>query len=318
MADTDTAPSKTDTGWFTDDQQLTDMMIDKRLVDISASSTIDDAQQIVADFAAKTEAGAWPSLDRAEVAARLVEIFAVPGSDGTGGYRGIEQRQLNQCGPAALLVMAIGRHPAAVARYATDLFDTGTGSIGNFSVTASDDLRTASYADMATHGSIPSQAEWMMLSAVRNSTEAWWQPEWVGDPSDELAGMTRPEELADWMRQTGIWSSVTDGGKWASNPGIPNATDLSVAEGTDTAMLIHANLIKESTRVDTGTPPAEHSWSILDSFPNHWVVLLSEVTSQVDNGDMLFTIWTWGERMQLRAPQQIFLDNYFGTVSGSM
>ena len=83
--------------------------------------------------------------------------------------------------------------------------------------------------------------------------------------------------------------------------------------------MIHANLIKESVRLDSpNISPAEHSWSILDMFPNHWVVLLSEVTQQIDNGDMLLTIWTWGERMQLRAPQSVFLDNYFGTVSASM
>lgn len=318
MPDQDTMPDKTDTGWFTDTNELDNFMVDHRLNDTTRASSMDDAQQIVSDFEAKEEAGAWPSLDRAEVASRLTEIFADPGSDGLGGYRGIQQRALNQCGPAALLVMAIGRDPAAVARYATDLFDTGSGSIGNFSVSASSDLLSADYAEMGTHGAVPSQAEWMMLSAIRNSTEAFWQPEWTGDPNDELSGMTRPEELADWMRQTGIWSSVEDNGKWASNPGIPNATDLSVADGTDTAMLIHANLINESTRVDTGGSPTEHSWSVLQYFPNHWVVLVSEVTSQVDNNDLLFTIWTWGERLQLRAPQQVFLDNYFGTVSGTV
>ena len=34
--------------------------------------------------------------------------------------------------------IAIGRDPASVARYATSLFDTGGGSIGNFTVTAAD------------------------------------------------------------------------------------------------------------------------------------------------------------------------------------
>jgi hypothetical protein len=318
MSDQDTIASPTDVGWFTDDQQLTDTLTDARLQDTKRNSSMDDAQQIVAEFASSEEAGAWPSLDRAEVAARLVEIFAEPSADGVGGYRGIEQRQLNQCGPAAFLVMAIGRDPAAVARYATELFNTGSGSIGGFSVTASEPLLNADYSEMANHGSIPSQAEWMMLSTIRNSTEPFWQPEWVGDPNDEVAGMTRPEEVADWMRQTGIWSSVEDNGKWASNPGIPNATDLVLAEGTDIAMLIHANLINESTRVDTGTSPTEHSWSVLEYFPNHWVLLVSEVLPMVDNGDIQFTIWTWGERMRLRAPQQVFLDNYFGTVTASM
>jgi hypothetical protein len=312
-------PSSTDTGYFTDSDDLTEFMQDIRISDSRALSSFEDAQAVISTFAESSDSGAWPTLDRASVAERLGTLFSAPapGDSGTG-YRSIYQAGLNLCGPAALLVMATGRDPVAVARYATDLFNTGSGSIGNFSVSASDDFRNADFAEMSSRGSTSSQAEWMMLGAIRNDTEQFWQPEWTGNPDQEVAGMTRPEELANWMQQTGIWSRVIDSGRWASNPGIPNATSLKPFEGTDIAMLIHAKLLDKSEVIGRIEGPAATSWSPLDYFPNHWVVLLSEVTQNVVDNTLEFTVWTWGSRARLRASQQVFIDNYFGTVVASL
>ncbi len=236
MADNDTIPSKTDTGWFTDAEELGTFMQDQRIADTRMSSSFDDAQPIISDFAASEETGAWSSLDRATVAERLTSLIAPASGDDVGtGYRSLAQAGLNLCGPAALLVMAMGRDPAAVARYATELFDTGTGSLGNFSVSASEELLGTDFSEVSSRGSISSQAG--MDDAERRSAtrpRRFWQPEWTGDPDQELAGTTRPEELADWMRRTGIWSSVEDNGSWASNLGIPDATSIGMFEGTDT------------------------------------------------------------------------------------
>lgn len=311
--------SRHDTGWFEDGEELTAFMADQRAADTRSVSSFEDAQNVISEFAAVEGGGAWASLDRATVAERLATLIApTTASDSGTGYRSLSQSALNLCGPAVLLVMATGRDPVAVANYATELFETGTGSIGSFTVTASDELRNADFADLSTRGSIASQAEWMMLSAIRNATEPFWQPEWTGDPEQELAGMSRPGEVADWMRQTGIWSIVEDNGRWASNPGTPNATSLGVLEGTDIALLLHANLINESTVVGGDAAPKEHSWSIDQYFPNHWIILLSEVTPQIDDQSLEFTVWTWGGRLRLRAPQQVFIDNYFGTISASL
>ena len=319
MGNEETNPGPNDSGWFTDSDELGTFLQDERIADTRMVSSFDDAQAVIAEFSASDGAGAWMSLDRATVADRLMALFAPANATDEGtGYRSLQQAGLNLCGPAALLLLAMGRDPVAVARYATELFETGTGSIGNFTVTASDELCGVDFAAVSTRGNAGTQAEWMMLSAIRNATEAFWQPEWTGDPDQELAGMTRPEELADWMRQTGIWSNVTDNGRWATNPGIPNATSIVLAEGRDVAMLIHANMIKESTVAGSDRGPADHKVSLMNNFPNHWVVLLSEVTPQVSDNSLALTIWTWGGRMMLNVPQRVFIDNYFGTVTATM
>lgn len=319
MAPDPDTPSPTDTGWFTDADELRHMMQDERLADTRMRSSFDDAQAIVAAFAARSGPGAWRSLDRATVAQRLATLLA-PAQDGDAGsgYRGLSQAGLNLCGPAALLVMAMGRDPVAVARYATDLFERGAGSLGGLAISAGSELRNADFKALCTRGSIASQAEWMMLGAVRNSSQPFWQPEWRGDPGQELAGMTRPSELADWMRKTGIWSRVKDNGRWATNPGIPDACSIIMGVGEDDAFLLHTNLFNESTVVDGDATPKQHCWSIDEYFPNHWAVLLTEVTPDESDRTLSFTLWTWGGRLRLRAPEHVFIDNYFGTVSAQL
>lgn len=319
----DGAPTKYDTGWFDDGDKLSSFIDDQRAADTATASTFEGAREIVAQFAAESGAGAWPSLDRAQVAARLEAIFTERPDDGaapTVSPRSINQMSLNLCGPAAFLVMAAERDPVAVATYATTLFNEGAASIGSLEIQADEDLRSADYAAMARRGAqwggVPPQAEWMMLGAVRNSTEVFWQPEWRGDPEQELAGMSRPEEVADWMRLSGIWSSVQDNGRWAANPGIPNATDLPGAEGIDVAVLLNTNLIDASvlTGVDGRSAGKPGTTFVKALFPNHWVVLLSEVVPDVQQEFLTFSIWTWGRRLVLRTPMNVFLKNYYGTV----
>jgi hypothetical protein len=223
---------------------------------------------------------------------------------------------MNLCGPAAFFQTALGRDPAAVVQFAADLFDGGSATLGSLAVSPGQDLLGADYAAMSQKGDTSSQAEWMLLGALRNSTDVFWQGSWRGDPTQELAALTRPEELADWMSKSGIWSSVEDHGKWASNPGIPNALDLKPYEGTDIALLIHLNLIAKSTVEAVGARPSvmPDDNILLSQFPNHWVVLLNEVTLDVAQENLTLTIWTWGGVLKLRAPRQVFLDNYFGAV----
>src|SRR5262245_36003856 len=154
---------------------------------------------------------------------------------------------MNRCGPTAFFQTALGRAPVAVRQFATDLFNNGTATLGRLTVSPSQELLDADFAGMAQKGNTSSQAEWRLLGALRNSTDVFWQGSGRGDPTQMLTALTRTEEWADWMTQSDIWSSVEDHGKWATNPGIPNARQLTLAKGTDTTLLIHTNLIAKST-----------------------------------------------------------------------
>jgi hypothetical protein len=65
MAANDTKPSRTDTGFFTDGDDLTALMQDHRIFDTQSLSSFDEAQRIIVAFAETSGSGAWQSLGRA-------------------------------------------------------------------------------------------------------------------------------------------------------------------------------------------------------------------------------------------------------------
>lgn len=301
---TDTDTTSSNGGGFTDADQLGAYLKDERGADTFQLSTVDDAVAAIETFRSSTATSPWVSLDRATVADRLEEIVRNP--------RVITQGALNLCGPAAFFNIVTGRHPCAVAQAATALFDTGACDLGGLHIEPKSDLTSANYADMLAkmRGSPSPQAEWMLLGALRNTTNVFWQPDWKGNPDQELAGMTRPEELAGWFRSTGYFDSVDDGGRWATNPGIPNAMNLQLFTGWDHAILINANLLAAA-----GQGTIDNTF-ILRSFPNHWVTLLSEVIPDESKNAVTVSFWTWGTTLlSLSIPQQTFIDNYYGAVT---
>src|ERR1700722_16331002 len=83
-----------------------------------------------------------------------------------------------------------------------------------------------------------------------------WQPSWAGNPDQELAALTRPEELTDWFNAVGIFSKVSNEANWMTVAGIPHATSITLAEGASAVLLIHMNLIAQAT-ID-GKPAVEN------------------------------------------------------------
>lgn len=287
---------------FDDADQLDTLLNDAKASDTIAVSAVADAQAVVTQFAANGAASPWTSLDRATVAARLGDIVADP--------RKVQQGALNLCGPAAFFSQWTKRDPLAFARFATALFDTGAGQIGSLQVNPGQDLLEADYAQMLPRmsGVVSPQADWMVLGALRNSTDVFWQGSWQGDPSQQVAALTRPEELASWFTATGIYASVQNRANWATVAGIPNALSLTLNPGTDIALLIHANLMATSLN-----RPYDTDW-LMSQFPNHFVALLGEVVQDLQTHNITLTVWSWGSVKPLVVSQDDFVANYYGAV----
>jgi hypothetical protein len=288
---------------FDDADQLDQLLNDAKAADTVAVSSTADAYAIVNAFANEpSTGGAWSSLDRATVARRLNEIITDP--------RVVQQGALNLCGPASFFSQWAKRDPAAFATFATDLFDNGWGSIGSLTVAPGQDLLNQNYADMQRRmgASISPAADWMVLGALRNSTDVFWQGSWSGDPNQMLAAMTRPEELANWFSATGIYTNVSCEGNWVSPKGLPHALGLQQRPGVDIALLIHANLMATSRN-----QPYDRNW-LLSQFPNHFVVLLGDVVQNIQTRAVQLTVWTWGEVQTLVVSQDDFVNNYYGAV----
>ncbi|MEB1528632.1 hypothetical protein [Xanthomonas sp. WHRI 7945] len=302
-----------DTPAFDDLDQLDALLTDTRANDTRSVSDIDEARDVIATFRDTEGNGSWNGLDRADVADRLLDLVNNP--------RLIRQGALNLCGPASLLLMWASRDPLGFANFATTLYDDGSADLGDLSIAPMDTLLAQDYGSLST-GTFG--ADWMLLSAIRNTDQPFWQSSWIGDPEQTLAGLTRPEELAAWLRATGIYAQVSDEGNWASPAGIPHATGIEFREGRDVALLIHSNLLHAAR--SSGSPL--DSQFLLDLFPNHYIVGLNNITVAVMDGpqnddgtlkfrkdDVLLSIWSWGENsFDLAVPQQAFVDNYYGAV----
>ncbi|CAN5672902.1 hypothetical protein BH18ACT7_BH18ACT7_24980 [soil metagenome] len=300
--------SPTDTGWFTDGDALSSYLMDTRASDTRMVSSVADAVARIDGWRSGAATGPWNGLNRTAVADRLAQIVADP--------RLVRQGNLNLCGPASLVCMWAARDPHSFASLGTTLFDYGSAYLGSLLLQPSAELLQA---DSSTFSGSTYGADWMVLGAIRNSTNVFWQGSWRGDPAKELAGLTRPEELAEWLTAVGIYAVVLNEANWVTPAGIPHATGLEFAEGRDIALLLHVNLINAARHV-----PLDQSF-LLNQFPNHYVVALNSPTLAVGDdpggsyvdGDVLLSLWTWGEvggHLSLAVPQAEFVANYYGAV----
>ncbi|MFN8487264.1 MAG: hypothetical protein U0350_06700 [Caldilineaceae bacterium] len=288
--------------YFDDIDRLDEYTKDMRATDNLMVSSRENAKTVLDSFRAGDTSSPWQSLDRIDIANRLEEIIDNP--------RFINQGSLNLCGPAAFICMWNGRDPVGFVTYATQLYDYGEAYIGNLLIRPGTELMSQDYNEMLQRMSYPTPAaDWMVLGALRNTTNVFWQGTWEGDPEQKLAGLTRPGELAGWLEATGIYSQVINDGNWSSYAGLPHAMNLSQSEGTDIALLIHMNLINvaEGQSMDQSF--------ILSQFPNHYIVLLNEVVQDIQTKKVYFSIWTHGNtKIDLSVTEEDFIANYYGAV----
>lgn len=293
-----------DVSFFDDADQLGELLKDSRAQDFKMVSSREDAIAIIEDFRTRDFISPWASLDREDVADRLIDLINEP--------RAIQQGALNLCGPAALICMWNGRDPVGFANYATDLYDAGTGYIGSLEISPDSDILDIDFNAISGKANTWS-ADWMVLGAIRNSLNVWWQPSWVGNPSQELAGLTRPEELADWLTATGIYETVENEANWVKEKGIPHALNLPQQEGRDIALLLHSNLLKAAKHEELDRS------ILLSLFPNHFVVLINEVLLNVENDQINLSLWTWGSTsIMISVSKQVFVKNYYGAVIATL
>jgi len=293
-----------DTNFFEDADELGALLDDTRRMDVLSVSSKDDARAIVEDFRTRDIASPWVSLNREDIADRLLALVDDP--------RAIQQGNLNLCGPASLLCMWNARDPVGFVNYAVELYDTGRGFIGDLEIAPSSDILEMDFSTIGDQAGTW-MADWMVLGAIRNSLDVWWQPDWVGDPTQELGGLTRPEELASWLEATGLYQSVRNEANWMEAKGLPPALQMVQAEGKDIALLININLINyaKGTALDTSI--------LLSMFPNHYVVLLNDVMLNLEQTHVTLSVWSWGHSaIMLSVPVEAFVSNYYGAIVATM
>lgn len=296
---TETSEGRTE---FEDIDELDQLLFDAKAGDTLVVSESEDALVLIDEFQGRDSDSPWRSLDRTEVAQRLIELIVEPEL--------VHQGQLNLCGPAAFFSQWGRRDPVAFASFAIELFENGQGQIGTLAITPSTSLLEKSYQEMRIKmgGNITPQADWYLLGALRNSEDVFWQGTFTGDPDEALSALTRPEELASWFTATGLYEPVDCRANWMTLAGISHAQNLSFIDGKDVTMLLHSNMIAAAQG-----EPIDENW-LSQQFPNHFVVMRTPVLLDTFNQQISFTMWSWGDIKRITVPQQVFIDNYYGMV----
>jgi hypothetical protein len=340
---------------FDDTDQLSQMLQDTKASDTLTKSNVSDATALLQTFSQESVTSPWTSLDRATVTSDLQALIGNP--------RLTQQNPLELCGPAAFFSQWIQRDPVKFVNFVTALYDTGTGQIGSLTVTPNSTLAGNDYNQIVQQGvnawpqqyqdafqktypgtPLPSpipppppftpMGHWLILGSLRNSTNHAWQPSFSGDPNDSVSGLSLPADLTSWFTATGIYASVDNQTNLLTPAGIPHALGLNLVPGTDIALLVNANIFH--LNLIEASKDGAVKGGFLSYFPNHWIVLLNQVTQDVmtqnaqglaaargaqnsnstapQAGDVLLTVWSWGQVWNLRVPAQVFIDNYYGAV----
>lgn len=271
---------------------------------IGKRSSKADAIAHITKARASTATSPW-KLDRTKTLDRLEQLVNDPDL--------VDQDSLNLCGPAAFLRIWLARDPLAVAEFATELYDTGKSTINSYEVEPSDDsLIAQDYNAIKTaHGpGFAPEADWMIMGSLRDAENFFFDFE--GTPDEDVSGMTTPGELAEYMEATNLYATVKDEGNFFLTKGISHALGLKPSPTRDIALLINAHMLTQMN-VTSGTKKSDSF--ILGAFPNHFVVLMSEI-KETSAGQLNFSYWTWGQQYTGSIDKSVFEANYYGAVIG--
>lgn len=268
----------------------------------SAVAKLPVAAGTVAAFAAKPGGSPWLHLDRTSVASGITAITTFPDSAQQGGN--------GLCTTAAFANIWAQDAPDAYAAFAAALFDNGAAELAPFQggggtrITASPDLMAADYGAIAVRMRargfpVPSQADWMVFSAIRDSSNMF--ADFTGDPDDWVSsnigdGAMGSGDLVTWMRSAGAWAAVVDEENEVFHSSLDHAKGLDPSRSRCVLSINSSILTKD---------PGGHS-----------VVLRSPVTDDAADGSVSLKVWTWASVRTINATRSKFERAYFGAVIG--
>lgn len=230
---------------------------------------------------------AWPKLNEDVVITRIRDL--------TANANLINQGTVGLCTAAAFFHHIIQKESAKFDSFAKALYGGGIGFLGNLKVNPSVDLRNADYAALAARfPGMPPQADWMLMSSVRDSFN--WLLDFEGAPDEETAMSTSAKELSDWYTRTGFYSNVTYDGSDRSLTrikAIKKTATNHVALWIDIALIQPSQLGKEAHILTLEGP-----------------IVIDEVNNQIT-----FDYWTWGQPVKtLSTSLTAFKVNYLGVI----
>lgn len=232
-----------------------------------------------------TKEAAFPNINRHEVYEQVGERMMFPSK--------INQRGTSLCGCAAVLYLTAKYRPEMYSSYVLTLYEEGVANMGSLRVTPGRDCRN--YRPTNTEG-----ADWVGLAGLRDSENIFFD---YDEESDAFAGINFPREVHSWLEATGfrVIDNDTDIIGTNNEASLRKAADFK-RQGFEVVILIRARWLDSTI----GAFPV---------FPDHWVVLTSDI--DMTGGNPRFTCYSWGENEHTLDAAQIsnWRDNWFGYIA---
>jgi hypothetical protein len=247
------------------------------------------ASDLVLDFMKRMGQKYYPILDRDQVGIDLLIRISNPNI--------LNQRNAGICGPIAFLYSLAFDSPAAYAKFAVELYESGKANLGDLTINPSSDCRNYSPQPPM------SPADWLTGASLRDSENWWFNYSSVGDGD----GGTKCYEIANWFGKAG-YSDVHYEHNDFYSLGLTdiNTVNRYYCAGYRTVLSINSKLLRVATQNEKS------------SKSNHLVVLRTPI--QIFGNSISLKIHTWGEVMKpIPAPNTQmspdgFLEHWYGYV----
>ena len=273
-------------------------------------SAVDAALTVVDDFEANTSSSVAWQLDRYWTLQRIRRLLRHPNE--------LNQRGLNACAPAAFFRIWFARDPVSAARFACSRLRNGSASIGSLVVAPSQRLRDQNYAllksvtDAAHPGATPEGADWMLLSALRDSENVLI--DYVGEPytvGDMAAGVTLPSTLCGWLNATNLYSAVANETNVVTVSSQQRLFELIPTSNVDIVLLVNSSFQAGlSPTIPSGQQPGLGGIHI----PDHYVLMTAPFARSNDSTWLQMEVWTWGRTVTGWVGYSQFFTKYFGYI----
>ena len=263
------------------------------------------AIDLVNAFAADNGPSVFPKIDRAALAAGLIDRINDPNT--------INQRGTPFCGPANLTRAVALANPDVYAQAAIDLYTKGVARFNGLEVRAGRELKQSPPLGNAN------AADWIMLASIRDSDNWFLSPAgWFGL---SLAGITLPGTMESWFRSAGYQTIISK--TYLALKPVPMVLAVEAHEASQYAK--PGSGYKVVLFIDSNLLDADSQDNLFSVYPDHWVALTTPIA---DNGDIIgydapisFKVFSWGREMPVPVDpshpltKRSFLTRYYGYIA---
>lgn len=250
--------------------------------------------------------GVWPLLTKAQVIQGVRDRLVNPFKVNQGGQP--------FCGPTAILFELVRQQPERYLEICQSLFEQGWFQAKTQRITTTERLRKSPGEFRM------GQADWLVLAALRDAENSLFPvdpgaPEFVRN----LSGITKSWEVVGWAKEVlGYQRVVYRHAYLLGDVQALREAERAIDAGGAAFMLITAENFLTRSKLPV-------------TFPNHWVVLLGNAVLPNQLGqlgqrvgrlfgdrkpslELQFEVYSWGRRYQVKLPEPVFDDHFWGVV----